>query len=90
MNTTQIKAGSAKVRKIEVEIPGRFLEVAEHIASIEEVSVNALIIKALVSQIAFEMQEPLGAALHRGDDNSDYAKQLEALAWPERAQEVEA
>ncbi len=85
----QKELGAAQTKTIEIELPEGFLEIAEHLARIEEVSVDVLIIKALVSQIAFDMEEPLGVALHWGADRSEYAKKLESLAWPEEAEAEE-
>ncbi len=86
--STKKEPDAVRTRKVEITMPEKFLEIAEQLAGIEEVSVDALIIEALVSQIAFDMEEPLGVALHWGGDRSEYAKKLKSLAWPERAQEV--
>ena len=83
MNTTQAKTESAKVRKVEIELPEGLYNLLEKVCEIQGMSVNDYLIHGVVVILDGDLDMHLSDLPDLGLLDGDQRAYVESLAWPE-------
>ncbi|GAH80208.1 unnamed protein product, partial [marine sediment metagenome] len=76
-NTTQVKTGPVKVRKVEIELPEALCDLVERICKVQERSIHEYVIDCLVEGIKENLSDFMGAQMGIGTAIGDYGYECE-------------